>query len=195
MTGRIMVDTTDWKALPAWAAIRCYYSNGRYAAPLTVINAFKGPKVTINVTGDPTDDGDVLDVENGDATPDDVAAWFDARTAAGQRDLGVYCDRDSWDAVTAALASRKARRWLATLDCTLLTEFNGVKVDACQFIGQAQLRLPLDISFNFSDDWHPSSSPAVPTVLINNLVHALENARAEIGDAFDIVHDITSKAA
>jgi hypothetical protein len=75
-------------------------------------------KLRINVTGS-HDKGNVLDVENGDATPDHVASWYDARRKAGEQTLIVYANRSNLTAVNDALAGRKCWRWIATLDGTM----------------------------------------------------------------------------
>ncbi|WP_336158203.1 hypothetical protein [Amycolatopsis sp. VC5-11] len=46
-------------------------------------------------------DGDVLDVEPGDADPSEVPAWLTARRKAGA-DPSVYCNRSTWPQVAAA---------------------------------------------------------------------------------------------
>ncbi|MEV8615701.1 hypothetical protein AB0383_48750 [Amycolatopsis sp. NPDC051373] len=46
-------------------------------------------------------DGHVLDVETGDATPQEVPAWLTARRKAGA-DPAIYCNRSTWPQVAAA---------------------------------------------------------------------------------------------
>jgi hypothetical protein len=67
------------------------YLNGTYAWDQAQWNLFPhADHVTISVRAQWTV-GDVLDVENGDATPAEAAAWIDARHAAGLYRPTVYC--------------------------------------------------------------------------------------------------------
>ncbi len=75
-------------------------------------------KLRINVTGSHLT-GNVLDVEKGDARPEHVPGWYDARRKAGETSLIVYCNRSNLDAVNHALAGRPCWRWIATLDGTM----------------------------------------------------------------------------
>lgn len=49
-------------------------------------------------------EGDVLDVEPGDATPQDAVGWVKARRAAGA-DPSVYCNASTWPSVKTAFAA------------------------------------------------------------------------------------------
>lgn len=51
-----------------------------------------------------TDDGHVLDVESGDATPAQAPGWVQMRRAAGA-DPTVYCSASAWPTVKAAFAA------------------------------------------------------------------------------------------
>lgn len=162
MTARLMADSTDATALPNWVSVKAFYINGRYAAPPAVIAAWRGPKVLINVTGAPADGGNMIDVENGDATPADIPGWFDYQLAHGGRYLGAYSNRDNFAACTTAIGSRHCHRWLATLDGTVLHTFDGIALDACQAFGARLLRLPIDLSVIFNDAWHPGWDTDIP---------------------------------
>lgn len=181
MAARLMADSTVVSDMPEWVSIKAFYINGRFKATEQQIAAWHGAKVKINVTGDPRDGGDMLDVETGDATPDHIPGWFDARLSAGARFLGVYCNRDKFDACTAAIAHRGAHRWLATLDGTLLHTYHGVPVDACQFMGEAQLGLHIDLSVVFNDAWHPGFETEVPNAELAHLLHLSTLAQNAVG--------------
>lgn len=65
-----------------------------------------------------TDSGSVLDVETGDATPEEAVNWVLMRRAAGA-DPSVYCNSSSWAAVRSAFATHDVRPphyWIAQYD-------------------------------------------------------------------------------
>jgi hypothetical protein len=62
-----------------------------------------------------TNDGDVLDVETGDATPTQAPGWVAMRRAAGLARPILYCGRWQWPALRAAMAAagQEADYWIA----------------------------------------------------------------------------------
>lgn len=162
MPARTMLDSTTPDVLPHWPHVKAFYIDGQYSATAEQIAAWHGPRLLINVTGDPTHGGDMLDVENGDATPASIPAWFDARHAAGIARPGVYSDRDQFGACTQALAGRVAARWLATLDGTIVNRFDGEDLDAVQFAGASELGFNGDVSLIFRDDFCPGRPGHLP---------------------------------
>jgi hypothetical protein len=74
-----------------------------------------------------TDDGEVLDVEAGDATPEQAPAWIRKRQAAGLAVPTVYCNRSALGAVEAACAGLAHDIWLATLDGAIPAGFAAVQ--------------------------------------------------------------------
>lgn len=65
-----------------------------------------------------TNDGHVLDVENGDATPAQSVDWVLMRRAAGA-DPSIYCNTSTWPAVRAAFKARavdEPHYWVAQYD-------------------------------------------------------------------------------
>lgn len=65
-----------------------------------------------------TDDGHVLDVELGDATPAQAPGWVQLRRKAGV-DPTVYCNMSTWPAVKAAFRAAKVAEphyWIAKYD-------------------------------------------------------------------------------
>jgi hypothetical protein len=171
MTARLLADSTNPSGMPDWVSVKAFYINGRYKATPAQIAAWRGPKIRINVTGSPADGGDVLDVESEDATPADIPAWYDAGVARGARYLGVYSDRDQFQACTTALAARPAARWLATLNGELMTTFNGIVLDACQLLGSTLTGENYDLSIIFNDAWHPGYDTDIPNPDIADLAH------------------------
>jgi hypothetical protein len=78
------------------------YINGIYAWSQAEWNLFPhADHVTISVRASWTV-GDVLDVERGDATPDEALGWIMARRAAGLCRPTIYCSRSVIPAVRAA---------------------------------------------------------------------------------------------
>jgi hypothetical protein len=67
--------------------------------------------------------GDILDVETGDATPEQVPGWVRAFNRPGRRRPTVYSARSTWPAIVAALegaglSAAAVDWWAATLDGT-----------------------------------------------------------------------------
>jgi hypothetical protein len=78
------------RAFPGAAKVAGYV-NGRYAWSQAEWDLFPhADHVTITVRAD-ADEGDVLDVETGDATPAEAAAWIRMRHAAGLYRPTIYC--------------------------------------------------------------------------------------------------------
>jgi len=65
--------------------------------------------------------GDILDIETGDATPTDAPGWCQRFSRAGRRAPTLYCNRDTWPLVIAALKQAgvdplSVDWWISTLD-------------------------------------------------------------------------------
>ena len=81
------------------------YVNGLYAWSQAEWNLFPhADHVTISVTAG-ANEGDVLDVEQGDATPDQAHGWIAMRKAAGLFRPTIYCSRSVIPAVRAGTGS------------------------------------------------------------------------------------------
>jgi hypothetical protein len=64
-----------------------------------------------------TDDGHVLDVEPGDATPEEAPGWAKRRRASGFAYPVIYCNRSTWPKVKAAFKAQRVEPplyWIAT---------------------------------------------------------------------------------
>jgi hypothetical protein len=161
---RVMFDSIDPNAIPAGASLVAGYVDGAASAwPAGAWDRFPDAElVRINVTGDPSHGGDVLDVETGDASPAHAPGWFDARTAAGGRGLTIYCNRSTLPAVDAAMAGRSYFRWIATLDGTLhIDGFPALAGPAAVQFATAQMAgRNVDVSLVMSDYFHPQPSLA-----------------------------------
>lgn len=171
MTVRIAVDSTTPADMPRWADMQWFYVDGLYRATPQQIAAWHGPKALITVTGDPSSDSDMIDVENGDATPDAIPGWYDARHALGVRNLAVYCNRDQFAACTAALGNRQAARVLATLGGPILHTFDGIPIDACQAFGEALTGGHYDATFVFNEAWHAGGDTEISSADAARLSH------------------------
>jgi len=153
-----MFDSTTPDVIPVAAELVGGYVNGQYAWSSADWNRFPhAQQVRINVTGDSAL-GNCLDVETGDATPAQAPAWYDARHAAGTRNLAIYCNRSTLPAVNAAMGSRTFYRWIATLDGTMRP--GGTAYDAVQFAGASLAGINADISIVWNDKWHPVPAAA-----------------------------------
>lgn len=154
---RIMFDSTNPDILPTNVDMVGGYINGKFAWSKEQWSLFgDAAKVRINVTGE-VGRGNCLDVENGDATPDHVPAWFDSITWMHPSSRLVYCNRSNVDAVITALGNRQAALWVATLDGTILHTAGGRQVTACQYLGASQLGFNADLSVILTN-WRPQTT-------------------------------------
>jgi hypothetical protein len=113
-----MYDATVPGNIRASAAMVAWYGDGLYAWSQADLDRFADAvKVRITVFAD-DDEGQVLDVENGDATPVEAPGWAQRRRAAGQ-DPTVYCNASTWPQVRAEFALAKVAEphwWIAEYD-------------------------------------------------------------------------------
>jgi hypothetical protein len=101
---RTMYDSITAADIPAYAQLVGGYVNGTFqwsaadwARFPTAVHVRFATRANIN-------DGHVLDVEKGDATPDEAPGWVTMRRAAGI-DPSVYCNTSDWPAVRAAFTA------------------------------------------------------------------------------------------
>lgn len=173
---RLLFDSVTPAAIPPGAQMVGGYVNGAYTWSSADWNRFPGAEqVRINVTGDPSL-GNALDVETGDATPGQAPRWYDARHAAGIRNLAVYCNRATLPAVNAAMGARPFYRWIATLDGTMRP---GGNADAVQFAGAAAAGIAADISVVWTGSWHgPPAAPKLTSWATDGKTSLVAEARA-----------------
>lgn len=95
--------------LPDGADLYAGYDDGAWPDAGAIAARFPG-KTVIRTTTNPADEeGDELDVENGDASATDAPGWVARRRAAGHRGPLVYCALSSWpDVRRAFIAARVA---------------------------------------------------------------------------------------
>lgn len=165
---RTMGDGVVLANIPQTVDIVAVYRNGLWRAdPAAVAKRFP-PKaivtVWIDVNGTAPGSCQVLDVEKGDAGPNQAPGWIKARRAAVHTSLPtVYCNRSTLPDVEAAcsaaglLAGRDYQLWISTLDGTETMNGKALKsvpgVVACQLAGGMTAKW--DRSVVYDDAWHP----------------------------------------
>lgn len=93
--------------LPDGADMYAGYDDGAWPDGDAIAARFPG-KTVIRVTVNPSDnEGDMLDVEKGDANPADAPGWVERRRAAGHKGPLVYCGEANWPAVRSAFAAAR----------------------------------------------------------------------------------------
>ena len=101
---RPMEDSTNWQAIPVGTPLVAgYVPPSRFAWPAAAWAKFAGSTL-VRITPSAAVSGpgiQVLDVENGDATPAQVPGWVNASRAAGQEPT-VYLNYTSWSAAISA---------------------------------------------------------------------------------------------
>jgi hypothetical protein len=117
-----MYDSINATGIPGSAAVVAGYGDGEFLWPSSWWDLFPAAvHLVIVVSADHA--GDILDVEKGDATPDQVPGWVRRFNRPGRRRPTVYCSRDTWPQVVAALeaaglSAAAVDWWAATLDET-----------------------------------------------------------------------------
>jgi hypothetical protein len=151
---RLMVDSISPDILPTNVGLVAGYVNGsRSQWPHNAWDRFPNSHhVRVNVIGTPTR-GDCLDIETGDATPDHAPTWYDSINWTNKDNLIIYTNRSQVAAVSAAMGKRPWRLWLATLDGTAPTIWEGKAVTAVQYLGSQHLGMNMDMSLVFDDNW------------------------------------------
>ena len=158
---RTMYDSVTPAAIPADAQMVAGYLDGEYAWTSQDWARFAGAvKITITITA--TNQGDVLDVETGDATSGQAPGWIKARRMSGHNQPTIYCNRSTVQSVIQACTSEKLTLnadywiWLATLDGT--TSYPAVPkgIVAYQDKSAAMLGFNADSSLVVADWWHRS---------------------------------------
>src|SRR4051794_34353068 len=116
---RIMYDSTEAADIPRTAEIVAgYLAPSRYAWSAADWARFPNAiKVRIAIFAN-VDDGHVLDVEPGDATPAQAPGWAKRRRASGV-DPTIYCNASTWSTVRAEFRRQgvaEPHYWIAKYD-------------------------------------------------------------------------------
>lgn len=161
---RIMFDGIVPGEAPAGAQLYAAYLDGTWADYPAMVARFPGAVHVSIAVSSGYNGGQVLDVENGDATPAESVNWVLMRRAGGQ-DPTVYCSMSNWPNVKAAFAGRGVappHYWIA--DYSLGTN---PPIPAGAIALQYADRGGYDISF-VADYWpgvdpKPATQPATST--------------------------------
>ena len=158
---RSMYDSTTASDIPATAEMVGGYVDGLYRWTDADWALFPSAvKIRIAVSA-ATNDGHVLDCENGDATPPQCPGWIVMRQQAGLARPTIYCNRSSRPQVEQACAGLQYDLWIATLDGIEEMQPGAV---ATQWQGEAQSGQHYDLSI-VSDLWYPAVAPTtLPTI-------------------------------
>jgi hypothetical protein len=118
---------------------------------------------------------DVLDVEQGDATPAEVPGWCDRFSRPGRRAPTIYCNLSSWPACKAAAGARRVDWWIATLNG--LPTVGGIPgAVAEQFVQHTDPVFHYDESVIYDLTWVDfAPAPPAPTPPGDDM--SIENAR------------------
>ena len=103
---RIMYDGIEPDEVPAGAAIYAGYDDGEWQS-YGVLEAAHPAALHVSICVTASGSARCLDVESGDATPDQAPGWVLAQRAAGEPDPWVYMNETTWPAVMAAVAEQK----------------------------------------------------------------------------------------
>lgn len=104
---RTMYDAVTPENIPRNAQMVAGYIDGHIGVWSAAQWAYFPAAVKVKITVFASDnEGIVLDVENGDATPSQAPSWAVNRRLAGA-DPTVYCNLDTWPAVQAAFAANR----------------------------------------------------------------------------------------
>lgn len=90
-----------------------YYGNGAYAWSASQVHMFSR-HIAISVTAHVAEESAyprVLDVERGDATPEDVRGYLEKHRALGFTNGTVYCDASTVGQVLRAVGNLDVPRW------------------------------------------------------------------------------------
>ena len=171
------------------------YDNGRYAWTQADWNLFPhADHIHISVTAD-ANTGDVLDVETGDATPDQTHGWISMRKSAGLFRPTIYCSLDTVQAVRNGtleyLLGKDYDIWVAMYDGSTQNVYAGIS--AKQYAALTDYDLSVVYDTNWPYRKAPTSTPPPPptsawpanVVLVwgnqGEAVRALQQALADTG--------------
>jgi LysM repeat protein len=115
---RTMYDSTNINDIPSNASMVAGYVDGLYANVGNLQRRFPHAVVVRIAVSALTNDGHVLDVESGDATPSEAVGWVKRRRIHGA-DPSVYCNMSVWPNVRKAFHDAgipEPHYWIAKWD-------------------------------------------------------------------------------
>jgi hypothetical protein len=165
MTTRVMYDSTTADDCPPGADLYAGYISGTWLTYDRLLQLYGSSKmVSVSVTA--AQAAEVLDIESGDATPDQAPSWWQRSRQADVERPCCYCNQSTEPAVDEALhaagvPTTQACFWIATLDGTIVQGVtpHGYPIVACQNQGQAQTGGHYDSSVVFDDSWPTGDVP------------------------------------
>lgn len=98
---------------------------------------FQPPIVVLSIVVNYLDNGDILDVETGDANPAQVPSWRNNFNRLNRRRPSVYCNRLTWSQVFS-LVGNTVDYWIATLDGT--TDVEAYRPSGCTTLVAVQYK-------------------------------------------------------
>ncbi len=164
MTLRIMYDAVTAKNIPTDAVMVAGYVDGRYK--WTTADWARFPhavKVRIAVFAR-TNDGHVLDVEDGNATPAQAPNWVKMRRAAGC-DPTIYCSLSIWGRVKQAFNNQGVappHYWIAAYPGSGPQLYAGAV--AHQYANPGPVDISVVASYWPGVDPKPIPKPVIPTI-------------------------------
>lgn len=153
---RKMYDTTDDTA-PAGADLYAGYVNGRYQSYKKLKAQYPNKVVvSIDVLNHPGV-AQVLDIEAGDATPNEAPAWFDASLKAGIHRPTLYFSSSYAGEIKSYMGNRKFDAWIAEYGPKLHASSDAqMNIVAWQKTDHGPNGENIDISDVFDDTWNPT---------------------------------------
>jgi hypothetical protein len=190
-----MYDGVTASRLPTAATMVAGYVDGRYRWSAADWNRFPhAVKVRMAVFSS-TDDGHVLDVEPGNATPAQSVDWVLMRRRSGL-DPSVYMNASTWDSVRAAFRARavpEPHYWVAHFDNVAAIPAGAV---AKQYYSNDSLGYDLSVVADYwpGVDPRPVTTLKEPEMILNRISDSVE-VWALSGSLYWHVADIQSLSA
>ena len=141
-----MYDSVDVKQIPVNAEAVAGYVGGFWPTYKSLVAEFPNAK-KLSIAVRATEDADCLDVEQGDATPDQAPAWVRRQKNRGVKKPVIYCSVSQAPSVLRTLSKAgifraDIRLWTAHYTfkphlCSSSCGFGDVKADATQYTDHA----------------------------------------------------------
>jgi hypothetical protein len=127
-----MYDSIAVSAIPRDAKAVAGYVDGRWPNFQQMCQMFPDA-LHVSIATSPGSFALVLDVETGDATPEQAPPWVERMRSLGEVESWVYCNRSTWPLVIEAFTQANVappRYWIATADNNPIPPPGA---DACQY--------------------------------------------------------------
>ena len=113
----IMRDSTNPEEIPTDTPVVAGYADGFYEWDQTDWDRFPNA-IKLTIATNANTEADILDVENGDATPSQAVEWCNRFNRPSRERPTIYCNRSTWPTVQSLLAGHVVDYWISTLDGT-----------------------------------------------------------------------------